>query len=112
MCADAERTITKYGDRVEKSIVDKVRRAIDNVKESLAKDETDELKSQVAGLDVALLDFGRVIHTAKPTLRDTKAKKRPTVETIELGGLKDGESETIGNGKPTGNELLDDSNSA
>lgn len=98
MCADAERTITKYGDRVEKSIVDKVRRAIDNVKESLAKDETDELKSQVAGLDVALLDFGRVIHTAKPTLRDTKSKKRSTVETIELGGLKDGESDTAGNG--------------
>jgi molecular chaperone DnaK len=88
-CADAERTITKYGDRVDKAIVDKVRRAIDNVKEDLSKDDIDELKPHVAGLEVALMDFGRVLHESKPTLRDTKAKKRSTVETIELGKSQD-----------------------
>lgn len=88
LCADAERTITKYGDRVEKAIVDKVRRAIDNVKEDLEKDDIVELKPHVAGLDVALLDFGRVLHTAKPAVRDT-TKKRSTIETIELGKSQD-----------------------
>ena len=108
LCAEAERTITKYSDRVEKAIVDKVRRAIDNVKEDLAKDDFVELKPHVAGLDVALLDFGRVLHTAKPGVRDT-TKKRPTIETIELGKSQDIkkilDKESVENNEPVGNAI-------
>lgn len=109
LCADAERTITKWGDRVDKANVDKVRRAIDNVKEDLAKDDIEELKRHVAGLDVALLDFGRVLHTAKPAVRDTLKKKRSTIETIELGKSQDIkkslDKESIESNEPVGNAL-------
>jgi len=87
-CADAERTITKYGDRVDKAVVDKVRRAIDNVKEDLTKEGIEELNPHVAGLEVALMDFGRLLHQTKPSVRNTN-KKRSTLETIELGKSQD-----------------------
>ena len=86
--------------------MDKVRRAIDNVKEDLAKDDIVELKPHVAGLDVALLDFGRVLHTAKPAVRDT-TKKRTTIETIELGKGQDVkkilDEESVEENEPDGN---------
>lgn len=87
--ADAERNISKYGDRVEEVVVDKVRRAIENVKESLSKDDTVALKSQVAGLNVALLEMGRAIHTTGLKPPREKPKKRTTLtdtgSPIELG---------------------------
>lgn len=62
MCAEAERTVTKYGDRVDQSHVDKVIKAVEAVKEAL-KGDSSELKQLVAGLDVSLLDLGRAIHS-------------------------------------------------
>lgn len=99
MCSDAQRTITKYGDRVEKSVVDKVRRAVENVKEALAKNNFDDLKSQVAGLDVALLDLGRAIHMAGKQRSEGQPKKRPLSEDsgpIELGEGEKKKMETSG----------------
>ena len=90
-CAEAERNITKYGDKVDAAVVDKVRRSIENVKESLTKDDTVELKSQVAGLNVALWDLGRAIHTSGSASRE-KPKKRPLADSsppIELGEGKE-----------------------
>jgi molecular chaperone DnaK len=64
LCAEAERTIKKYGERVDKHYVEKVTRAVDAVKEFLGNgDNPEELKSVTAGLDVALLDMGRAIHS-------------------------------------------------
>jgi len=63
MCAEAERTVTKYGDRVEKVHVDKVMKAVEAVKEALTEEDSADLKQLVAGLDVSLLDLGRVIHS-------------------------------------------------
>ena len=62
LCADAERTVQKYGDRVEKQFVDKVMRALEVVKEAL-QDNSEDLKALTAGLDVSLLDLGRAIHS-------------------------------------------------
>lgn len=98
LCADAQRTITKYGDRVEKSVVEKLRRAVENVKEALAKNNFDDLKSQVAGLDVALLDLGRAIHMSGKQ-RGDQPKKRPISGDsgpIELGEGEKKKMETSG----------------
>jgi molecular chaperone DnaK len=86
LCAEAERTIKKWGDRVEKSYVDKVSRAVELVKETLATGDTTELKSATAGLDVSLLDLGRVIHTGNraPTAA-SKSRTPPASGPIELG---------------------------
>jgi molecular chaperone DnaK len=89
MCAEADRTIRKWGDRVDKAYVDKVQRAVEYVKEALAKNITDEVKASSAGLDVALLDLGRIIHTGNRAA--PQPKPRPAVsETsapIELGDV-------------------------
>lgn len=63
LCADAERTVAKYGDRVDKVHVDKVLRAVEAVREALADENSPELKALSAGLDVSLLDLGRAIHS-------------------------------------------------
>jgi molecular chaperone DnaK len=63
LCADAERTVQKYGERVEKQFVDKVMRALEVVKEALENDNSEDLKALTAGLDVSLLDLGRAIHS-------------------------------------------------
>jgi molecular chaperone DnaK len=79
LCADAERTVQKYGDRVEKQFVDKVMRALEVVKEAL-QDNAEDLKALTAGLDVSLLDLGRAIHSGnRPSAgaSGSGAKKRP-----------------------------------
>jgi len=103
LCSEAERTIKKWGDRVDKAYVDKVTRAIESVKEALVKNITEDLKATAAGLDVALLDLGRVIHTGN---RATPPKNRATISQtsmpIELGDViqpKDGDSNDGKRGK-------------
>ncbi len=86
LCAEAERTIQKYGERVEKATVDKVMKAVETVKEALASGNGEELKSLTAGLDVSLLDLGRAIHSGNRAA--TGQKKRAPMNTsdpIELG---------------------------
>jgi molecular chaperone DnaK len=84
LCAEAERTVQKYGERVEKSSVDKVMRALDLVKEALASHNPDEIKQLSAGLDVSLLDLGRAIHSGN---RSGQPKKKTVDDSqpIELG---------------------------
>src|SRR5207249_5914218 len=62
LVAEAERTIQRYGDRVETGFVEKVRRAMDGVKEALATGDFRAISAVSAGLDVSLLDLGRAIH--------------------------------------------------
>ncbi len=75
MCAEAERTVTKYGDRVEKVHVDKVMKAVEAVKEALAEEDSADLKQLVAGLDVSLLDLGRVIHSGNRQAQPRREEK-------------------------------------
>lgn len=91
MCAEAERTVTKYGDRVDRSHVDKVMKAVEAVKEALQQD-SGELKQLVAGLDVSLLDLGRAIHSgnrqspsARKEDRGNNGKKTVADTPIKLG---------------------------
>ncbi|HEY9682662.1 MAG TPA: molecular chaperone DnaK [Oculatellaceae cyanobacterium] len=88
LCADAERTVQKYGDRVEKQYVDKVMRALEMVREALANENSEDLKALTAGLDVSLLDLGRAIHSGnRPSgISGASPKARPSVdgEPIEL----------------------------
>ncbi|MBP7860531.1 molecular chaperone DnaK [bacterium] len=101
LCADAERTVVKYGEMVDLQIVDKVKTAITSVQEALntqSQEDSQFLGSQVAGLDVALLDMGRAIHMgAKRTQAAAKSsKKRSLSESgpIELGdGQAEGQQE-------------------
>ncbi len=74
----------RYGERVEKTFVDKVMRALDLVKEALASDNPDEIKQLSAGLDVSLLDLGRAIHSGN---RSGQPKKKTVEDSqpIELG---------------------------
>ncbi|MGH9552735.1 MAG: Hsp70 family protein, partial [Terriglobales bacterium] len=87
LCADADRTVQKYGDRVDKAYVDKVNRAVAVVREALEKGVTAELKSVTAGLEVALLDLGRVIHSGNRAAVPAGRKRTPAVDSapIELG---------------------------
>jgi molecular chaperone DnaK len=100
LCAEAERTVTTYGDRVEKSYVDKVLRAVEAVKEALArmpenvvdfenipKENRIELKPLIAGLDVSLMDLGRAIHSGNRKVE--KAVK------IDNNGTKDTEAASL-----------------
>ena len=84
LCAEAERTVQKYGERVEKAYVDKVMRALDAVKEALASDNPDEIKQLSAGLDVSLLDLGRAIHSGNRS-GQPKRKIAADSQPIELG---------------------------
>lgn len=86
LVAESERTIQKYGERVEKAYVDKVQRAVELVKEALQLGNPDELKSLTGGLDVALLDLGRAIHSGGRGTTSPPKKKAAPVEqqTIEL----------------------------
>lgn len=86
--AEAERTIEKYGDRVDKAVVEKVKRSMATVKEALVRENLEDLKSHKAGLDVSLLELGRAIHTSgRQTVPPTTRKKNPLMESgpIELG---------------------------
>ncbi|MCA0313510.1 MAG: molecular chaperone DnaK [Candidatus Melainabacteria bacterium] len=100
LCAEAERTVTTYGDRVEKAYVDKVLRAVEAVKEALArmpenvvdfenipKENRIELKPLIAGLDVSLMDLGRAIHSGNRKVE--KAVK------IDNNGTKDTEAASL-----------------
>ena len=100
LCAEAERTVTTYGDRVEKAYVDKVLRAVEAVKEALArmpenvvdfenipKENRIELKPLIAGLDVSLMDLGRAIHSGNRKVE--KAVK------IDNNGTKDTEPASV-----------------
>ena len=59
-----------------------------HVKEALARENLEDLKSHKAGLDVSLLELGRAIHTSgRQTVQPTTKKKNPLLESgpIELG---------------------------
>jgi molecular chaperone DnaK len=99
LCAEAERTVQKYGERVEKSFVDKVMRALDLVKEALASDSPDEIKQLSAGLDVSLLDLGRAIHSGN---RSGQPKKK-TVEDSQPIELGESGQQAKGTNKETAN---------
>jgi molecular chaperone DnaK len=99
LCAEAERTVQKYGERVEKSFVDKVMRALDLVKEALASDNPDEIKQLSAGLDVSLLDLGRAIHSGN---RSVQPKKK-TVEDSQPIELGESGQQAKGSNKETAN---------
>lgn len=101
LCADAERTIEKYGERVEKPVVEKVKRAVESVQEALVNGNAEELKSLVAGLDVSLLDLGRAIHSGNR--QPTSPKKRPLVTDsgpIGLGEVVREKQETVSEQSP------------
>lgn len=88
LCADAERTIQKYGERVDKAVVEKVKRAVESVKEAIAK-EAEDLKALAAGLDVALLEMGRAIHTQQRPGAPAARKRNTLTDSgpIELGEI-------------------------
>jgi molecular chaperone DnaK len=87
---EAERTVQKYGERVDKAFVDKVSRAVDLVRDALLKENADELKSVSAGLDVSLLDLGRAIHSGnrnspnRPPDRPPEKPKQDSSSRIDL----------------------------
>jgi len=89
LCADAERTVAKYGDRVDKVHVDKVLRAVEAVREALADENSPELKALSAGLDVSLLDLGRAIHSGSGnrarhnTSEQAQQSIEPDLEVLE-----------------------------
>ena len=85
LCAEAQRTIQKYADRVDKAYVDKVTHHVELVKESLEQGETEDLKALVAGLDVSLLEFGGAIHSGKKMDRPAKRQRTTQSGPIELG---------------------------
>lgn len=89
LVADADRTIKKYGDAVDASVVEKVTRAVEAVKESLDNENGSDINSTIGGLDVALLDMGRAIHTGSKRVQKPKKKETPSFREsgpIELGG--------------------------
>ncbi|HEY9868616.1 MAG TPA: molecular chaperone DnaK, partial [Candidatus Obscuribacterales bacterium] len=92
LVSEAERTIQRYGDRVDGLQVEKLKRAMESVREALAAGDNKMLKSLTAGLDVALLDLGKAIHTgSRQTTSGQVAAPgagRRTGESgpIELGG--------------------------
>ncbi len=101
LCSEAERTIEKYGDRVEKHYVDKVKKAVEAVRQALTEGSADDLKPLVAGLDVSLLDLGRAIHSGKGVRAPAPpTKKRITLsdaaEPIELGEVAAQQKGTAG----------------
>ncbi|MBZ0187315.1 MAG: hypothetical protein K8F91_13795, partial [Candidatus Obscuribacterales bacterium] len=74
-------TIKKYGEQVDSNVVEKVQRAVENVREALSKNGAVELQSLVAGLDVTIMDLGRAIHTGtKRQGPSTGSRKRRTLE--------------------------------
>jgi molecular chaperone DnaK len=97
LVAEAERTVQKYGDRVENVYVDKVHRACETVRETLSRNSSEEIKSASAGLDVALMELGSAIHTGNRGGGNNRGgggepKKRPPSPDdgpIELGGVTD-----------------------
>jgi molecular chaperone DnaK len=90
LVAEAERTIQRYGDRVEAIHVDKVRRAIDNVRDALKSGDMKMLIAMTAGLDVSLLDLGRAIHVGgRPSSADAASSKDTSAGPIELGISQD-----------------------
>ena len=94
LVADADRTIQKYGDTVESSVVDKVVRAVEAVKEALSSENGADLSSYIGGLDVALLDMGRAIHTgSKRTTTKQPPKKTDPPTFRESGPIELGEGD-------------------
>ena len=87
LVADADRTIKKYGDTVDASVVEKVTRAVEAVKEALSTENGADLNSYIGGLDVALLDMGRAIHTGSKRTQKPPPRREPLRESgpIELG---------------------------
>ncbi len=59
---DADKTIAKYEGSVEDRYIEQVKTTLAVVKEALAGEPTAELVSQVAALDVALLELGKAIY--------------------------------------------------
>lgn len=94
LVADADRTIQKYGETVDTSVVDKVTRAVEAVKEALKAENGADLSSYIGGLDVALLDMGRAIHTGSKRTAKPPPKKE-TATFRESGPIELGEGDQI-----------------
>ncbi len=64
MVSESDRIVQNYGDRVDRSYVDRVTHACDLVRSALQPKDPDPatLRSAVAGLDLSLLDLGKAIH--------------------------------------------------
>ncbi|SRR5579875_180613 len=88
LLAEAERIIQNYGDRVDPTYVDRVRRAMENVRAALPLVDSDpaQLKGLTAGLDVSLLDLGKAIHQGSRAgaAGERKARAPREGEPIEL----------------------------
>jgi len=93
LVAEAERTIARYGDRVDSMHVDKVRRNIDNVRETLKMDDMKALIGVTAGLDVSLLDLGRAIHLGSRP--NAGVKEQPSIDPTATGPIELGISQDI-----------------
>lgn len=79
LVAEAERTIERYGSRVDESYVNQVKTAIEEVNEALPEEDTKTLRSAIGKLDVSLLDLGKAIHTGqkkKARAAETKKEKQ------------------------------------
>jgi molecular chaperone DnaK len=62
---DAEKTITQYRGQVDDEYIDKVQKALVEVKKVLAGPDSPEMKDAVHVLDIALMDLGKAIYTGR-----------------------------------------------
>ncbi len=89
LVAESDRIILNYGERVDRSYVDRVKKAAEAVKAALQQTELEPgvLKGAVAGLDVSLLDLGKAIHLGnRRGAAAAQASGGGTADgTIELG---------------------------
>ncbi len=89
LVAEAERIIQRYGDRVDNSQVEKVRKAVQAVNEALKTTDSRALNAATAGLDISLLELGKAIHVGgRPGVTvpsgGEERRDRPEERPIEL----------------------------
>ncbi len=100
LVSESDRIIQNYGERVDRSYVDRVKRAAEAVRAVLQQEEPDPavLKSNVAGLDLSLLDLGKAIHLGS---RQGPAAAAP----VEGGAAKDKEPIELRDTGPTSSPI-------
>lgn len=106
MVSEADRIIQNYGERVDKTYVDRVKRAAESVRAVLGATEPDPiaLKSAVAGLDISLLDLGKAIHMGmRQPASPSQMVAGPTAEAEQPIELKES-----GQIRPTGRRTSSD----